>query len=264
MHFPRFLLAVVSAAVLVPSATAQTPSQITVNLPRTVRMCGSDGRCQILSWNDGHYDGRMEGQTEVGTIFEVARWDREAVELTGIISKPDQSGNYATGIFAGKISGDGHGVENGVDTFRGGTATGLIPFTLSWNPGDQVVTASSRIAHNLPTSMRLCSDEKCIVMKLNGRNYDIYEENDPINKTAVCKVSSFSSDSVFLEFSVPNGLRALITGKVQGETVADAKLTWLNGFNGATAPLRIGWGDSLNKVSPLPPPRPRPSQGEPT
>jgi hypothetical protein len=235
MLFPRTLLTAVGAALLLPTGIAQIASQPSVNLPRTIRLCGA-GLCQTLTWNDGHYDGRLDGQTNASTTFGVVRWDREAVDLVGIVSRPTPNGDYVTGIFKGTISQGGNSVDDGTDNWRAGGATGSLPFKMTWSPDDPVRPFSLAAAATLPKLMRLCAS-KCVVLKLNGGNFDVYEENDPATKTATYLVSSFSSDAVFLELLVPNGIRAIVTGKVQGETMAEAKLTFLNGFDGITAPL---------------------------
>jgi TPR repeat protein len=228
---------------------SQITPQWSIPFPSTMRLCAK-GVCQTLTWNEGHYDGRLDGQTEVTMTFGIVRWDREAVDITGTLSKPDAAGSYITGIFTGNISPAGNSLENGTDKWRAGIATGSVPFTMTWNSSDQVKSTASGVSQSVPKSLRLCGGGKCVVLKLNGGNYDVYEENNLSTKTATYIVGSFSSDMVFLNLMVPNGLRAIVTGKVQGDTIVNGRLTWLNGFNGASGPMNGMWGDSLASSKP--------------
>jgi len=245
MHFPRILLTVVSAAVLFPSLLAQTASQPFVNLPRTMHMCG-DKVCQTLIWNDGHYDGIFDGQMEVTSTFGVVRWDKKAVYFTGIISKPDQWGNYVTGIFTGNISPGGNGVDVGTDTWRAGAATGSLPFRLTWNPSDIADVDAARSQNRLPTFFRLCGGV-CVGLTRNGGQYAGRDENTGA-QVATYTVASLSPELAYMNLEMTGGQRGIVTGRVVGHTLIDGKLTWLNFFNGDTVRVRAAWGEDVASI----------------
>jgi hypothetical protein len=252
MQLPRILLAAVSAAVLLPSATAQVATQQPFNLPRSMRMCGGNGLCQTLTWNDGHYDGILDGQTEVTTTFGVVRWDREAVDFTGIVSRPDPSGNYITGIFTGTISPAGNSVDAGTDTWRVGGVTGSLPFRLTWNPSDLSNAFPVRSQDRLPAFFRLCGG-LCIGLTRNGGGYDAYEEGTGNHsRTATYTVASLSPELAYMNVEVANGFRGIVTGRVVGHTLVDGKLTWLNCFNGDTVSVRAAWDEEVASIEPGP------------
>lgn len=247
MHFPRILLTVVTTAVLLPSLVAKAASQPFVNLPRIMRMCGDSG-CQTLTWNNGHYDAVIDGQTEVTSTFGVVRWDRKAVDFTGIVSKPDQWGNYATGIFTGTISPAGNSLEGGTNTWRAGTATGSAHFRLTWNPSDLADAAAARSQNRLPAFFRLCGGA-CVGLTRNGGQYAAHEENtaNPA-QVATYTVASLSPELAYINVAMAGGYRGIITGRVVGDRLVDGKLTWLNIFNGDTVSVRAAWGEDVASI----------------
>jgi hypothetical protein len=167
MHFPRILLAALSAAALLPGALSQSASQSSVNLPRVMRLCAS-GICHTLTWNDGHFDATTDGQTGIDAAFGVVRWDREAVELTGIALSPDHAGSYITGIFTGIISPSGNSLDNGMDALRAGIYTRSFPFTMTWSRSDLLGVSPQ---DHLPSSFRMCGGP-CSIQILNGGQYE--------------------------------------------------------------------------------------------
>jgi hypothetical protein len=251
MQLPRILLAAVSAAVLLPSATAQVASQQPLNLPLSMRMCGGNGLCQTLTLNDGHYDGVMDGQTEVTTTFGVVRWDRDAVDFTGIVSRPDPSGYYIAGIFTGTISPTGNSVDDGTDTWRVGSVTGSLPFRLTWNPSD-LSNAAPHHSRDIPASFRLCGG-LCSLQILKGGQYEAYVENTGNSaQAATYTVASLSPELAYMNVAMANGFRGIVTGRVVGHALVDGKLTWLNCFNGDTVRVRAAWGEEVASIEPGP------------
>jgi len=251
MQIPRILLAAVSAAVLLPPAHAQSASQPSVNLPRSMHLCAA-GFCQTLTWNDGHYDSRVDGQMEVGTLYAIARWDREAVDFVGIVPKPNAAGSYITGIFTGTISPAGNSLDNGIYASRVGAATASAPFTLSWNSSDPSNAVPPRSQESLPSSFRMCGGP-CSTQRLNGGQYEAYME-DTGNSTlaATYTVATLSPELAFFNIELTNGYRGIILGKVQGQTLVDGKLTWLNCYDGDTLRVRAAWGDEMASIRPGP------------
>jgi hypothetical protein len=245
MHFPRSVLTALSVASLLPAALAQTVSQPFVNLPRILHMCAR-GHCQTLTWNDGHYDGTLEGQTEVTSTFGVVRWDREAVDFTGIVSKPDPLGNYVTGIFTGIISPAGNSVDDLTDTWRAGSATGSMHVTLIWNPSDLAGTAAGRSQERLPTFFRLCGGP-CVALTRIGGQYAGRDENSG-TQVATYTVASLSPELAYINLTMVGGQRGIVTGRVVGHTLVDGKLTWLNFFNGDTVRVRAAWGEEVASI----------------
>jgi hypothetical protein len=231
-------------------SASQGHSYGVVNLPRTIHLCAA-GFCQTLTWNDGHYDSRVDGQTEVGTLYAIVRWDREAVEFVGIVPKPDAAGSYITGIFTGKISPTGNSLDNGIFTSRVGSATGSAPFTLSWNSSDPSNAVPPR-SQNLPSSFRMCGGP-CSTQRLNGGQYEAYME-DTGNSTlaATYTVATLSPELAFFNIELTNGYRGIILGRVQGNALVDGKLTWLNCYNGDTLRVRAAWGDEMASITPGP------------
>jgi len=251
MQIPRILLAAVSAAVLLPTAHAQSASQPSVNLPRSMHLCAA-GFCQTLTWNDGHYDSRVDGQMEVGTLYAIARWDREAVDFVGIVPKPNAAGSYITGIFTGTISPAGNSLDNGIYTSRVGAATASAPFTLSWNSSDPSNAVPPRSQESLPSSFRLCGGP-CSIQILNGGQYEAHMENTGNStQAATYTVATLSPELAFINVTLSNGFRGIITGRVQGHTLVDGKVTWLNCFNGDTLRVTAAWGDEIASIGPGP------------
>jgi hypothetical protein len=252
MHFPRIPLAVVSAAVLLPSVAffphrmmGQAAFQTLVNLPRILHMCAG-AHCQTLTWNDGHYDGTLEGQTEVTTTFGVVRWDREAVDFTGIVSKPDPLGNYVTGIFTGHVSPAGNSVDDLTDTWRAGPSTGSAHVRLIWNPSDLAGAAAARSRDRLPAFFRLCGGP-CVGLTRNGGQYAGRDENTGA-QVATYTVASLSPELAYINLTMVGGQRGIVTGRVVGHTLVDGKLTWLNFFNGDTVRVRAAWDEDVASI----------------
>jgi hypothetical protein len=240
-------------------SASQGHSYGAVNLPRTIHLCAA-GFCQTLTWNDGHYDSRVDGQTEVGTLYAIVRWDREAVDFVGIVPKPDAAGSYITGIFTGKIAPAGNSLDNGIYTSRTGIATASAPFTLSWNSSDSSNAVFPFSQDRLPSTFRLCGGP-CSTQILNGGQYEAHME-DTGNSTlaATYTVATLSPELAFFNIELPNGYRGIILGKVQGHTLVDGKLTWLNCYNGDTLRVRAAWGDEIASIEPGPIVSVRPQQ----
>jgi hypothetical protein len=245
------------------SFASQGHNNGSVNLPRTIHLCAT-GFCQTLTWNDGHYDSRVDGQTEVGTLYAIVRWDREAVEFVGIVPKPDAAGSYITGIFTGKISPAGNSLDNGIFTSRVGSATASAPFTLSWNSSDSSNAVFPLSQDRLPSTFRLCGGP-CSTQILNGGQYEAHME-DTGNSTlaATYTVATLSPELAFINIELTNGYRGIILGRVQGNALVDGKLTWLNCYNGDTLRVRAAWGDEMASIRPGPIVSVRPQQTYPS
>lgn len=233
------------------SFAARRDNYGSANPPRVMRLCAK-GLCHTLTWNDGHYDAITDGHTDVDSVFGIVRWDRHAVDFTGIVLTPDRVGSYITGIFTGNISQAGNSLDNGTDRWRAGIATGSLPFTMTWNSNDPSNVVPHQSQYSLPASFRLCGGP-CSHQILNGGQYEAYmDDTDNHAPVATYTVASLSPELAYMNVALPNGFRGIVTGRVSGRTLIDGKVTWLNCFHGDTLRVRAAWGDDIASIGPGP------------
>jgi len=97
-----------------------------------MRMC-IPGGCANLTWNQDHYDGRLDNTTVVSSRYWVKAWGKDRVELYGKTAAAADGLYPAEGVFAGRISPQGNSLTDGVDSWRiGPRKSGTMGFTLTW------------------------------------------------------------------------------------------------------------------------------------
>jgi hypothetical protein len=125
--------------------------------PATMRLC-TDG-CQTLNWSGDHYDGHVDGQTEVATRYWIKGWADGQIRLFGRTVKPVDGIHQAEGIFTGAINPDGTSIVAGNMFWRVGPQTGNRPYTLSWakTPSSNAVPVSAPVS--VPASAPVVSSQ---------------------------------------------------------------------------------------------------------
>jgi hypothetical protein len=94
-------------------SSSQAASEISVNLPQTMRFCGS--RCFILTMRDGrYYDAIGEGGLgwNVESRYTIVQFTPDAISLKRV----DTTG--ASAVVTGKISSQGNSIVDGVMEFH--------------------------------------------------------------------------------------------------------------------------------------------------
>ena len=100
--------------------------------PKAMRMC-IPTCCASLTWNQDHYDGRLDNATAVSSRYWIKVWGKDRVQIYGKTSAAADGVYPAEGVFGGRISPQGNSLIDGVDNWRiGPRKSGTMGFTLTW------------------------------------------------------------------------------------------------------------------------------------
>jgi hypothetical protein len=139
--------------------------QVAPGPPQKLRFCaiGEDDKhttvCENLTWARDHYDGVVDGTTQVAEKFTITKWDR-VVMLDSTPMSPD--GKEMHNRLLGTIAETGDRIDNGA-LFGNGFEAGT--FSATWKAGS---VSSSAVAFLRAAEAKEAADAKDQRRRING------------------------------------------------------------------------------------------------
>lgn len=134
MKWRILALLLLSSCMYIETTRAQEPSRSAP--PQKMRLCvvvsGKTG-CVNLVWVSPYYEGRKDGETKLENRYWITQWEDGHIQLTG------KTAYAVDGVFPldatidAHIAADGAHAAGNEDWRVGYSASGSVPFTLSWS-----------------------------------------------------------------------------------------------------------------------------------